>query len=118
MAYRRCAFAVWLLAAVVLLAVTLLRFEMEAEHRAALSALVPLYFLSFPLGHAAVAGLSWLKVQLYTGPGYTLGLQAEALLLWTGLTALGLLQWFVVLPWVARRSRKLGEFLFSRLPGR
>jgi hypothetical protein len=108
----------WLLIAVVLLVVTLLRPGMQADERSALSSLVPLYFMSFPLGHAGVAALSWLKVELYTESAYTLAIEAEALLLWTALTALGLLQWFVLLPWVARRSRLAGDFLFRRFPGR
>ena len=85
----------------------------QAGERSALSTLVPLYFLSFPLGHAGVAVLSWLKVKLYTGSGHVLGMHEEALLLWSALTVLGLLQWFVLLPWVARWSRRLGDFLFK-----
>jgi hypothetical protein len=108
----------WLLVAVALLVVTLLRPEMRADERSALSSLVPLYFMSFPLGHAGVAALSRLKVELYTGSGDVLGMHEEALLLWSSLCALGMLQWFVLLPWVARRSRRLGDFLFKRFPGR
>ncbi len=104
----------WLLVAVVLLVVTLLRPEMQADERAALATLVPLYFLSFPLGHAAVMALSRLKIELYAGSGYLLGMREEGLLLWLALTVLGGLQWFVLLPWLARRSRQLTEFLFRR----
>ena len=104
----------WLLVAVVLLVVTLLRPEMQADERAALATLVPLYFLSFPLGHAAVMALSRLKTELYAGSGYVLGMREEGLLLWLALTVLGGLQWFVLLPWLARRSRQLTEFLFRR----
>lgn len=103
-----------LLAAVVMLAFTLLRPEMQAGDRAALASLVPLYFFCFPLGHAAVAALSSLKVELYAGSGYVLGLHAEALILWAALTALGWVQWFVLLPWLARRCRQLTDFLSRR----
>ena len=105
----------WLLAGVVMLAFTLLRPEMQADDRAALSSLVPLYFLSFPLGHVAVAALSVLKVELYAGSGYVLGLPAETVILWAALTALGWLQWFVLLPWLARLLRQLGNFLSRRV---
>ena len=114
----RVALVAWLLVAVILLVVTLLRPDMQADERGALSTLVPLYFLSFPLGHAGVAALSRLKVELYTGSGTVLGVHEEALLLWSALTVLGLLQWFVLLPWIARKSRRLGDFLFRRFPGR
>jgi hypothetical protein len=106
--------AAWLLAAFVILAVMLLRPELQADERTGLSSLLPLYFLSFPLGHLAVMALSRLKIELYTGSGVALGMQAEGLLLWAALTALGALQWFVLLPWVARRCRRLVDFLSRR----
>jgi hypothetical protein len=113
-AYMRFAGAAWLLAAVVLLVVTLLRPEMQADERAALAPLVPLYFLSFPLGHVGVVALSRLKLELYAGSAYVLGIHEEGLLLWLALTVLGLLQWFVLLPWLARKSRQLANFLSRR----
>lgn len=111
----RAAATAWLLVAVVLLVVTLLRPEMQAGERTALASLVPLYFLSFPLGHLGVMALSRLKLELYAGSGYTPGMHEEGLLLWLALTVLGLLQWFVLLPWVARRARQATDFLFKRL---
>lgn len=110
----RAALALWLLIAVVLLAVTLLRPEMQADERSGLATLVPLYFMSFPLGHVAVMALSRLKIELYAGSGYVLGIHEEGLLLWLGLTVLGLLQWFVLLPWTARKARQATDFLFRR----
>jgi hypothetical protein len=110
----RAAAAAWLLVAVVLLVVTLLRPEMQADERTALASLVPLYFLSFPLGHVGVMGLSRLKLELYAGSGYTLGMHEESLLLWIALTMLGWLQWFVLLPWLARMARQATDFLFKR----
>lgn len=105
---------IWLLAAVVMLVATLLRPEMQANDRAALSSLVPMYFLSFPLGHAGVMALSLLKVDLYVRSGFVLSIYSEGLLLWAALTVLGCLQWFVLLPWVVRKSRQLTDFLFNR----
>jgi hypothetical protein len=110
----RVALAVWLLAAVALLVTSLARPEMQADERAALSTLVPLYWMSFPLGHAGVAALSGLKLELYAGSGTVLGMHEEGLLLWSALTVLGLLQWFVLLPWVARGLRQLADFLSRR----
>lgn len=112
--YARIAGAAWLLAAVAILVYTLLRPEVQADERAGLSGLVPLYFLSFPLGHAAVAGLAQLKIELYVAHGLEPGVRAEALLLWTSMTVLGALQWFVLVPWLARGLRRLADFLFRR----
>jgi hypothetical protein len=104
----------WLLAAVVLLLVTLLRPELQANDRAALSGLVPLYFLSLPLGHLGVLALGGLKVDLYVSSQYVPGLFAEGLALWTLLVVLGYVQWFVLLPWVAGKCRRLADFLFKQ----
>lgn len=106
--------ATWLLMAAVLLLVTLLRPELGLNERAALSTLVPLYFLSFPFGHAGVMALNRLKVELYVGSHFVPGIFSEALLLWAALTVLGYAQWFVVLPWIARKSRQVTDFLLSR----
>jgi hypothetical protein len=113
-ALMRAAATAWLLVAVVLLVVTLLRPEMQAAERTALASLVPLYFLSFPLGHVGVMALSRLKLELYAGSGYTLGMHEEGLLLWIALTLLGWLQWFVLLPGLARKARQATDFLFKR----
>jgi hypothetical protein len=104
----------WLLASVVMLLATLLRPEIGLNDRAALSSLVPLYFLSFPLGHVSVVALSRLKVDLYVSFGMAPGIFSEGLLLWILLTVFGYTQWFVLLPWLARKSRKLTDFLFDR----
>jgi hypothetical protein len=114
----RAAAAAWLLAAFVILAVMLLRPELQADERAGLSSLVPLYFLSFPLGHLGVMALSRLKIELYTGSGVVLGMHCEGMLLWAALTFLGALQWFVLLPWVARKCRQVADFLSRRFSTR
>ncbi len=101
----------WLLASVVLLAVTLLRPEIQANDRVALSSLVPMYFLSFPLGHVGVLALNKLKVDLYVASHYVPGIFTEGLLLWTLLMVLGYVQWFVLLPWVSRKCRQLAGVL-------
>jgi hypothetical protein len=114
----RAALLAWLLVALSLLAWMLLNPGTQADERAGLSPLVPLYFLSFPLGHVGVAALSWLKVQLYTGGGTVLEIRSEGLLLWAALTGLGLLQWFVLLPWAARQCRRVAQFLSRRFLAR
>lgn len=42
------------------------------------------------------------------------GIFTEGLLLWALLTLFGYVQWFVLLPWLARKSRQLTDFLFNR----
>ena len=104
----------WLLASIAMLLVTLLRPEIGLNERAALSSLVPLYFLSFPLGHFGLLALNRLKVDLYVTFNVVPGIFTEGLLLWVLLTILGYAQWFVVLPWVSRKFRQLADFLFNR----
>lgn len=104
----------WLLASLVLIAVTLLRPEAHANERAALSGLVTLYFLSFPLGHLGLLAVGKLKLELYVTSHFVPGIVFEGLMLWGALTALGYLQWFVLLPWVSRKCRLLAEFLSKR----
>ncbi len=108
----------WLLASVVLLAVTLLRPEMPMNDRAALSSLVPVYFMSFPLGHLGVLGVSKLTVALYVDSRFVLSIFAECLILWASLVVLGYVQWFLFLPWVARKARQLSDFLSKRYSAR
>ena len=109
---------VWLLAAIVLVAVTLLRPEMQANDRVALSTLVPLYFVSLPLGHLGLMASNKLRLTLILDYDYMPTIFAEGLALWTALTALGYVQWFVLLPWLARGCLQLTRFLFKRDPAR
>jgi len=104
----------WLLASVVMLIITFARPEIGLNERAALSSLVPLYFLSFPLGHLGLLALNQLKVELYVTSNVMPGIFTEGLLLWALLTLFGYAQWFVLLPWLARKSRQLTDFLFNR----
>jgi hypothetical protein len=103
----RAAAAAWVVASVVFLVITVLRPEMQANLRTALSSLLPLYFLSFPLGHAGLVAVNELKLELYLGNHAVPGILAEGLLLWTLLTVLGYAQWFVLLPWISRKCRQL-----------
>lgn len=108
----RIAAMLWLLAAVALLLVTLLRPEIQANERAGLSSLVPLYFLSLPLGHLGVLALGWLKVELYVSYQFVPGLFAEGLMAWALLAVLGYAQWFVLVPWLAGQCRRLAGLPF------
>jgi len=110
----RIAAAAWLLAAVVMLTATLLRPDVWGNDRAALVWLTPLYWLSFPLGHAGVMAGIWIRVELYVGPQIEPSVFAEGLYLWTVLTLLGYVQWFVLLPWISRKCWQLSRAIFDK----
>ncbi|HKA40019.1 MAG TPA: hypothetical protein VKD25_09625 [Burkholderiales bacterium] len=110
----RLAATLWLLASVLMLAATLLRPDIHGSDRAALIYLTPLYWLSFPLGHLGVMAGIRLRVELYLSDNLVPSVFAEGLFLWTALTVLGYLQWFVLLPRVADGCRRLSRFLFNR----
>ena len=105
--FLRWAAAIWLTVAAVLLVVMLLRPELEADERRALSVLVPLYFMSFPLGHAGLLTVNRLKVELYWANEFVPALSTEGVVLWVVLMSLGYFQWFVLLPGVCRQIRRL-----------
>jgi hypothetical protein len=112
--------AAWLLGAVVMLAATLLRPDVWGNDRAALVWLTPLYWLSFPLGHAGVMAGIWIRVELYVGPHVVPSVFVEGLYLWSVLTVLGYFQWFVLLPWMSRKCWQLSRAIFDkshRAPG-
>ena len=104
----------WLLAAMVMLVVTLLRPDMQANLRTALSSLVPLYFLSLPLGHAGLMAVNKLKLELYLSNEFVPGIWSEGLLLWTLLTVLGYVQWFLLLPFISRKIRQFCDIYVTR----
>jgi hypothetical protein len=108
----------WLLASVVLLTVTLLRPDITGNDRAALVYLTPLYWLSFPLGHAGVLAGIRVRLELYLELNFVPSILSEGLYLWTALTALGYLQWFVLLPVLAQKCRQLADVLSRRSPAR
>ena len=110
----RIAAAAWLLAAVVMLTATLLRPDVWGNDRAALVWLTPLYWLSFPLGHAGVMAGIWIRVELYVGPQFVPSVFAEGLYLWTVLMILGYVQWFVLLPWISRKCWQLSRAIFDK----
>jgi hypothetical protein len=101
----------WLLASVVMLIATLLRPELYGNDRAGLAWLTPLYWLSFPLGHAGLMAGIWIRLELYLGPHFVPSAFAEGLYLWTVLSVLGYLQWFVLLPWISRKCWQLSNVL-------
>jgi hypothetical protein len=104
----------WLLASVLMLTATLLRPDIHGSDRAALVYLTPLYWLSFPLGHLGVMVGIRLRLELYLNYNLVPSVFAEGLFLWTALTVLGYIQWFVLLPWIANGCRRLSRFLFNR----
>ena len=104
----------WLLASVVMLTAALLRPELYGNDRAALVWLTPLYWLSFPFGHAGVMAGIGIRVELYVGSHIVPSVFAEGLYLWTVLTVLGYLQWFVLLPWISRKCWQLSRAIFDK----
>lgn len=111
-ASRRVA-ALWLLACTATLIVMLLRTGLNEGDRAALSALVPMYWLSLPLGHVGVMTVIDIRTALYLA-GMAPGILAEGLLLWLALGVLGYVQWFLLLPLSARMCQQLLQYLFNR----
>jgi hypothetical protein len=106
--------ALWLLASVAILAFMVLRPEWQADERRALSTLVPLYFLSLPLGHAGLAACNKLKLALYLDSGFVPGIFTEGIILWLSLVVLGYAQWFLLVPWISRKCRDAYGVLFGR----
>jgi hypothetical protein len=115
-AYLRLLATAWLLASVVMLTVTLLRPDISGSDRSALVYLTPLYWLSLPLGHVGVMAGIEVRLELYLRFNYVPSILAEGLYLWAALTVLGYLQWFVLLPLIARKCRQLSDFLFRQDP--
>lgn len=105
--------ALWLLTCLASLAVMLARPGLYEGDRHALAALVPMYYLTLPLGHAGVLAGIEIKTALYVA-GAAPGILAEGLFLWAALGVLGYAQWFVLLPLAARKCQQLLHFLFSR----
>ena len=105
----RVAAAIWLTVAGALLAAMLLRPELQVDERKALSVLVPLYFMSLPLGHAGLLAVGRLKVELYWSNEFVPAVFTEGVVLWTLLMLLGYVQWFLLLPMISRRIRRLGH---------
>lgn len=108
----------WLLASVLLLTFTLLRPDISGNDRAALVYLTPLYWLSLPLGHVGVIAGIRIRLELYLNFNFVPSILSEGLYLWAALTVLGYLQWFVLLPLLARACRRLADFLSRRDPAR
>jgi len=108
----------WVLASVVLLLITLLRPDITGNDRSALAYLTPLYWLSLPLGHVGVIAGIRIRLELYLDYNFVPSILAQGLYLWTVLTALGYLQWFVLLPVLAEKTRRLADFLSRRSPAR
>ena len=109
----------WLLASILMLTFTLLRPDISGNDRSALAFLTPLYWLSLPLGHAGVMAGIEIRLELYLRfNNYVPSILAEGLYLWAVLTVLGYLQWFVLLPLIARKCRQLSDFLFRQDPAR
>jgi len=111
-ASRRAA-AIWLMACAAGLVIMLLRLVMNGGDRTALTTLVPMYWLSLPLGHLGVMAGIDIRTALHLA-GSPPGILAEGLFLWLVLSVIGYAQWFLLLPLVARKCQQLLHFLFNR----
>ena len=111
---RRSAAVIWLAACAVFLIVLLSQPGMPDESKSALKTLVPLYFLSFPLGHAGLTALVEIKLALYLKGAPMPGIVLEGLFLWMSMSILGYAQWFVLLPWVSRKCRQVADYVVFR----
>ena len=112
--FLRIAAAVWLILAAALLAAMLLRPELVLNERRALSTLVPLYFMSFPLGHLGLLAVNKMTLALYLGNEFVPAIYVEGVWLWTLLTVLGYAQWFLLPSLISSRIGRLGSAYLAR----
>ena len=109
--------AIWLFLCVAILVMTLARVALHEGDRSALTTLVPLYWMSLPLGHVGIMAIIDIRTALYVA-GAMPGLLVEGFASWLVLATLGYAQWFLLLPLVARGCQKVLQFLFNRDAGR
>ena len=98
--------ALWWIASAALLAWTLLRPELGAGERSALAGLLPLYLAGLPLSHLGLRAVNRLSVELYLANEFVPSVLAEGIWIWGALSLAGWLQWFVLLPLLARLVRR------------
>lgn len=113
----RVAAALWLLACVALLLLTLFNQDPQADERRTLTSLrhlVPVYFLGFPSSHLAVVAAGKIKLDLYLRGAVEPSQFSECLSLWIAMVTLGYVQWFILLPWVSGRCWQACNTLFNR----
>jgi len=108
----RYAAAAWALASAASLAAFLLHPAVAAGGRSALATLVPLYLAGMPASHAGMAAVIELRLRIYLEGG-TLAVSTEGAALWALIAALGYLQWFVLLPGLARLTQRVLARWFS-----
>jgi hypothetical protein len=99
--------AIWLLACTTFLILTLAQPDLYEDKKTALARLVPVYFLSFPTGHLAVMAAMRIKLSLYLQFHADPDIFPESVFLWVAMTALGYVQWFLLLPWLSRKCWQL-----------
>jgi hypothetical protein len=113
-AVTRVVAAIWLLACFAFLLMTLAKSELSVNDRSALKPLVPVYLLALPSAHVAYAVVARAKLSMYLNAGFEPDLRTEAVFLWTLTVTLGYVQWFIVLPWLARRCGRWAAALSAR----
>lgn len=98
--------ALWFVACLLVLLLTLPGLDAHTDTRSALARLLAVYFLGFPSTHLAFVVVSKLKLALYLGSGFEPSLLSECLFTWTLMVVLGYAQWFIALPWLSRLCRR------------
>jgi len=95
--------ALWLLACV---AVLLFAFDARAIHDTDIAFTYLMIFLTFPIGFVFAALVGVIFFALYSAFGIIVpGGFVPNLVTWVFLVGLGYFQWFVVVPWLYRKSR-------------
>jgi hypothetical protein len=110
----RVAAALWLLACLSFLVLTLLQDGLYADERSALAMMVPVYFLSLPCGHIALMLAAKIKLALYLSAEFSPSILAESVFVWTFTVAIGYVQWFMLLPWLTRKCWQFCRVLANR----
>ncbi|MBI1965251.1 MAG: hypothetical protein HYV99_04065 [Betaproteobacteria bacterium] len=109
----RYAAAFWVLACLLSLAAFLMHPGVESNSKTALAMLVPLYLTGMPVSHAAMLAVIDIRLRIYLDDGTVLSVLAEGLGFWAFLAVSGYLQWFVLLPWLARLLARLLRLLLN-----
>jgi len=107
----------WLASCAAILVVMLSQPAMQGEERSALKVLLPLYFLSFPLGHLGLMACTEIRMALYSSGETVPAILLEGLFLWTSMAVLGYAQWFLLVPLLSRKCRQVSDFLLARRRG-
>jgi hypothetical protein len=98
---------IWIVLAVVVLAVTLLNFDPESNPDISIFLFYAMLVLSFPAGLLLAGILSYGTIALHSMLGIEIGSNhGSILVMWIAFLVVGYGQWFVLLPYLRSRFRK------------